>query len=60
MCFDCFVYWTRVVVDQIKPCSKSYHWPKLGDHHWYSLKALLEWADNLGRWYDLGHGLVLL
>ncbi|CAG8764144.1 5112_t:CDS:2, partial [Rhizophagus irregularis] len=21
----------------------------IGDHRWYSLKALLDWADNLGR-----------
>jgi hypothetical protein len=47
-------YFTRTlsfVVDHVQyQCT-------IGDHHWYSLKALLEWADNLGQWYDLEHGL---
>ena len=29
------------VVDQIEPCPKSSHRPKLGDHRWYGLKTLL-------------------
>ncbi|CAG8484711.1 22019_t:CDS:2, partial [Rhizophagus irregularis] len=29
---------------------RPYHRPKLEDHRWYNLKALLNWADNLGRW----------
>ena len=37
---------------------KSTHRPKLGKYRWYCLKALLEWADDLGRWVDLGHGKV--
>ena len=40
------------------PCPKPFHRPKLEDHRWYSLKALLDWADNLGRWGGLGHGLI--
>jgi len=32
--------------------------PKLGKYRWYYLRALLEWADDLGRWVDLGHGRV--
>ena len=46
------------VVVQIEPCPKPSHRPKLGDHRWYSLKALLEWPNNLGRWVGLGHGQV--
>jgi len=45
----------KFFVVQIKPCPKPPHRPKLGDHRWYSLKALLDWADNLGRWEGLGH-----
>ncbi|PKY56603.1 hypothetical protein RhiirA4_428367 [Rhizophagus irregularis] len=39
------------VVNQIKPCTNCTigHRPELGEHRWYSLKALLDWADNLGR-----------
>ena len=39
-------------------CPKPSHRPKLGDHRWYSPKALLDWADNLGRWEGLGHNQV--
>jgi hypothetical protein len=39
-------------------CPRHPHRPKLGDHRWYSLKALLDWADNLGRWEGLEHGQV--
>src|SRR2546421_9788666 len=46
------------VVAQIDLFPKSTHWPKLGKYRWYFLKALLEWADDLGRWVDLGHGKV--
>jgi hypothetical protein len=31
--------------------------PKFEDRHWYSLKTLLEWADNLGRCVNFGHDL---
>ena len=46
------------VVAQTWPCPKPSHRPKLNDHRWYNLKALLDWADNLGRWGGLGHGLI--
>ena len=45
------------VVAQIDLSPKSTHRPKLGKYRWYFLKALLEWADDLGRWVDSGHGL---
>ncbi|CAB5379541.1 unnamed protein product [Rhizophagus irregularis] len=40
------------VVNQIKPCTNCTigHRPELGEHRWYSLKALLVWADDLSRW----------
>ena len=53
-----FIFNSDYVVVQIKPCPKPPHRPKLGDHRWYSLKALLDWADNLGRWEGLGHSQV--
>jgi len=45
----------RTVVDETCTCPKSAHRPKLGDRRWYSLKALLEWANNLGRCANFGH-----
>ena len=43
-----------------KCCSPNFTMsrPKLGKYRRYCLKALLEWADDLGRWVDLGHGKV--
>ena len=40
---------------QIDLSLKSTHRPKLGKYCWHYLKALLEWADDLGRWVDLGN-----
>ncbi|PKY13063.1 hypothetical protein RhiirB3_378982 [Rhizophagus irregularis] len=39
------------VVNQIKPCTNCTigHRPELGEHRWYSLKALIDWADDLDR-----------
>src|SRR5438045_1417648 len=42
------------VVHQTIPCPKSTHRPKLGKYCWHYFKALLEWANDLGRWVDLG------
>src|SRR5947207_2410354 len=52
--FEKNLFCIAYVVDQTIPCPKSTHRPKLGKYCWHYLKALLEWADDLGRWVDLG------